>query len=215
MPTFLLYLNLYHDLEDWLSWMDELSNKDYLVIDQFLRPDMYSDVREFFISRLPAFSKAGIGALDNNIIRHDIRGDHTYWLDRKRDVQLEPFWSLLDETMHIFNRYCFLSLSGYEFHLANYPPGAEYKKHLDQFNNRSNRMITIIIYLNQGWKKGDGGELEIFLKDDKTLIIEPVEARCVMFKSADMPHRVLESYKNRYSVTGWLLYHPSALGKFF
>lgn len=208
-------MNSYHDLEQWLSWMDELAEKGYVVIDHFLRPDLYEDVRSFFLSKLAMFSKAGIGALDDNIIRHDIRGDHTYWLDKHRDLSLRPFWNLIDETMFIYNRYCFLSLSGYEFHFANYPPGSLYKKHLDQFNNRSNRMITVIIYLNKNWQKGDGGELEVFLKKNNSVIIEPLEARCVMFKSADIPHQVLQSYKDRYSLTGWLLYYPSKLGQFF
>lgn len=208
-------MNLYHDLDNWLFWMDEISTKDYVIIDQFLHPDLYADVRSFFLTQLPYFSKSGIGALNEHIIRHDIRGDHTYWLDRKRDTKINSFWSLVDETMYIFNRYCFLGLSGYEFHLANYPPGTQYKKHIDQLNNRNNRMITLVIYLNKGWEKGDGGELEMYLEGGRKLLVEPVEARCVMFRSATIPHRVMKSEKNRYSLTGWLLHYPSALGQFF
>ena len=195
--------------------MDELSDRDYVVIDQFVRQDIYTDLRSYFLHNLPSFTHAGIGALNENIIRHDIRGDHTFWLDRQRDKAINSFWSLVDETMHIYNRYCYLSLSGYEFHFANYPPSARYEKHLDQFNNRNNRMITVIIYINQDWQPGDGGELEIFLKDGGTRIIEPIEARCVMFKSAELPHQVLKANKDRYSLTGWLLYQPSSLGQFF
>lgn len=197
-----------------MSWIDILSNQDYVVIDNFLSPSLFEKIRSFFLQHLEDFSKAGIGALGNNIIRNDIRGDYTYWLDRKRDLALEPFWLLIDETMHIFNRYCFLGLSGYEFHLANYPKGGHYEKHLDQFNNRNNRMISVVIYLNKDWNKGDGGELELYLDNGKTIAVEPIEARCVMFKSDAVPHRVLEAHKERYSLTGWLLYQPSALGKF-
>ena len=212
---FLNVLKQYHSLEQWLSWMDELSDRDYLVIDDFVRQDIYSDLRTYFLNKLPFFTKAGIGALNENIIRHDIRGDHTFWLDRHRDGALDLFWQLVDEAISIYNRYCYLSLSGYEFHFANYPPATKYEKHLDQFNNRSNRIITVIIYLNKGWEQGDGGELELFLKDGSTKMIKPVEARCVMFKSADLPHRVLKANKDRYSLTGWLLYQPSSLGQFF
>lgn len=195
--------------------MDELSNKDYVVIDDFLDKNLFDDISSFFETTLPLFSKAGIGALDNNTIRHDIRGDYTYWLDRKRDVSLSGFWTLVDEAIFMFNRYCYLSLSGYEFHLANYPPEAKYKKHLDQFNNRTNRMITVVIYLNNNWKPGDGGELELFLKDGSSKIVEPIGSRCIFFKSADLPHQVLKSNIDRHSLTGWLLYSPSALGQFF
>ena len=208
-------MNEYHDLERWLSWVDELSSRDYVIIDQFLNKDLYSGIRSFFLSTMPFFSKAGIGSLAMNTVNREIRGDQTYWLDRKRDAAIAPFWGLVDETMQIFNRYCYLSLSGYEFHFANYPPGGHYDKHLDQFQNRNNRMISMILYLNEDWQKGDGGELEIFEKDGRSFLVEPVAGRCVMFKSAEVPHAVLESRKDRYSLTGWLLYQPSALGQLF
>ncbi len=194
--------------------MDELSQNDFVVVDHFLDRELFDSIRSFFLSHIDAFSKAGIGALDQNMIRKDIRGDYTYWLDRKRDVELIPYWDLVDETIHFYNRYCYLGISGYEFHLAHYPKGGHYDKHLDQFNDRSNRMISMVIYLNKDWQKGDGGELEIFRPDGSSVLVEPIEGRCVMFKSAEVPHRVVASNKPRYSLTGWLLQHPSALGQF-
>jgi SM-20-related protein len=207
-------LNNSHTLEDWLSWMDELSENDFVIIDGFLDQARFDTIRNFFLSHLERFTQAGIGALGDNVIRRDIRGDATYWLDRNRDTGLNGFWSLVDETMHMFNRYCFLGLSGYEFHLAHYPAGGHYDKHLDQFNNRNNRTISMVMYLNKGWQNGDGGELEIFLKDGTSVLVEPIGARCVMFRSAEVPHRVLASNKPRYSLTGWLLQQPPSLGKF-
>jgi SM-20-related protein len=194
--------------------MDELSSNDFLVIDGFCKEELYQTIREIFMQSLPLFKKAGIGALGENTVHTEIRGDHTYWLDRVRDEHLIPFWALVDETMMVFNRYCFLGLSGYEFHFANYPPGTHYAKHVDQFKNRNNRLISFIIYLNEDWEKGDGGELEIYRKDKPSVIVEPIAGRCVMFKSAVVPHRVMKSLKNRYSLTGWFLNDPSSIGKF-
>ena len=194
--------------------MDELSCNDFVIIDNFIDQPLFDTIRSFFLSHLESFTRAGVGALQNNVIRRDIRGDLTYWLDRKRDAELNEFWELLDEIIHILNRYCYLGLSGYEFHLANYPKGGFYEKHVDQFNNRNNRTISVIIYLNVGWQKGDGGELELFRKDGTTLLVEPIQARCIMFKSADLPHQVLTSHRDRFSLMGWLLQHPSSLGQF-
>lgn len=208
-------LETYHSLEDWLSWMDDLSSKDYVIIDHFLRDELYAEIRSFFLDMLPKFNEAGIGADTEKQINSKIRGDFTYWLDRKRDAHLETYWRLVDETMQMFNRYCYLSLSGYEFHLAHYPSGGHYDKHLDQFERRNNRMISVVIYLNEGWQKGDGGELEIFEKDGSSFLVDPLATRCVMFKSAEVPHAVLQAHKSRFSLTGWLLYQPSALGQFF
>lgn len=204
----------HHNEEKWLSWIDELSQNDFVVIDGFLDDELYATIRSFFLTHLEDFSRAGIGALAKNLVEESIRGDRTYWLDRKRDETLISFWTLVDETIHMLNRYCFLSLSGYEFHLAHYPPGGHYDKHVDQFAERNNRMISMVIYLNEGWQPGDGGELEVFRNDGFSVVLEPLAKRCVMFKSADVPHAVLEASKNRYSLTGWLLYQPAALGKF-
>ena len=194
--------------------MDELSVNDYVIIDNFLDQRVLNTIQSFFQTHLDHFSKAGIGALGDHMIRQDIRGDYTYWLDRKRDLELTAIWGLIDETIHIYNRYCYLGLSGHEFHLTHYPKGGHYDKHVDQFNNRNNRTISMVIYLNKNWQKGDGGELEIFLNDGSSLLVEPLEARCVMFKSAVVPHAVLASLKPRFSLTGWLLHQPSALGQF-
>ncbi len=202
-------------MENWLSWMDEISDKDYVVIDHFFQEELYAEIRSFFLSKLPNFKEAGIGVDAEKQINSKIRGDFTYWLDRKRDSNLQNFWELLDEIIQMFNRYCYLSLSGYEFHLAHYPSGGHYDKHLDQFENRNNRMISVVIYLNEGWQPGDGGELEIFEKDGSSFLVQPLAMRCVMFKSSEVPHAVLQANKSRFSLTGWLLYQPSALGQLF
>ena len=194
--------------------MDELSVKNFVVIDHFLNEDSYENVMHFLFSKLSDFAQAGIGALNQKTVNEQIRGDSTYWLDRERDIQLQSFWELVDEMIYIFNRYCFLSLTGYEFHLTKYPPGGHYAKHLDQFQNRNNRIISVINYFNEGWQNGDGGELEVFHEGTSTLIA-PVAGRSVLFKSDAVPHAVLQSNKNRYSLTGWLLHKPANLGQFF
>ncbi|MEQ8906520.1 2OG-Fe(II) oxygenase [Ekhidna sp.] len=199
--------------EKWIDWVDQLSENDYVVIDNFLSPELYQVVRKFLLQRLEEdeFKRAGLGSVFNNQLDTSIRGDFTYWLDKDRDITLSPAFELIEEIKFTLNRFCFLSLSGYEFHLAHYPAGTFYKRHVDQFQDRSNRMISVIIYLNEGWKHGDGGELKIY-KDEEELLIDPIAGRCVMFKSADVPHEVMKTNVGRYSLTGWMLYQPSGVG---
>jgi SM-20-related protein len=208
-------LTTFFKQEQWLVWIDELSDRNYVVIDNFLDDSLYKPIRSFLFEKLELFQKAGIGSLDNRQINRSIRGDFTYWLDSDRDDELQLLWPLLQETMTVINRYCFLSLSGHEFHLAHYPPGTGYERHLDQFSGRNNRMISMIIYFNEDWQPGDGGELEVALQNGQEHLIEPLARRCVLFKSAEVPHAVLKSYKDRYSLTGWFLYFPSGLGPLF
>ncbi|MCB0486368.1 MAG: 2OG-Fe(II) oxygenase [Flavobacteriaceae bacterium] len=205
-------MNIYSD-DEWLLWIDSLSEKDYVVIDQFLPNDLYNLVQHFFKRKLSHddFKKSGIGSVYNNQIIESIRGDFTFWIDKIRDVEINQFFDLIEEAKDKLNRYCYLSLSGYEFHLAHYPKGSFYKRHLDQFNNRSNRMITMIVYLNENWKKEDGGELKIY-KNDTEILIEPLANRCILFKSALLEHEVLPTNIGRNSLTGWFLYQPSSVG---
>lgn len=208
-------MSSYHPEESWLSWMDELSDHSFVVIDHFLHPGLFDRVLRHFNDNQSQFTPAAIGAADDRMIKRDIRGDLTWWLDRKRDTELTLFWELVNETIAMFNRYCYLSLSGYEFHYAQYPPGGHYDKHIDQFQQRNNRMISMVIYLNEDWQEGDGGELEIFRPDAGSVLVKPLAGRCVLFKSAEVPHAVRTSFTDRRSLTGWLLYQSSALGQLF
>ena len=203
--------NTYQE-DKWLTWIDELSDKSIVVIDDFLPKELWQTLRDFLVQKEDEndLKKAALGTGANKQIIEEIRGDYTFWLEENRDVELLLFFDLATELKSMLNRFCFLSLSAYEFHLAHYPVGSYYKKHIDQFSSRSNRMITLIIYLNENWKEGDGGELKVYQSEEK--LIEPIKNRCVLFKSADIPHEVLATNKTRYSLTGWFLYQAQGIG---
>ena len=199
--------------ELWIKWFDLLSDQSYVIIDNFLPEEIYRTSRNSLIAHLvnEDFRKAGIGASAHRTVKDSVRGDFVYWLSRDKDVEHEKFFQLADELKEKLNRFCYLSLSGYEFHLAHYPPETRYEKHRDQFRDRSNRMISAVIYLNETWKPEDGGELKIHLPADEC-IIEPMARRCVLFQSDKTEHEVLITHVPRYSLTGWLLYNPAGVG---
>jgi SM-20-related protein len=203
-----------HTEQQWINWVDVLANEDLVIIDEFLSDDYFQKLRTFLLKRLhdDAFDKAGIGSLNDYKIERSVRGDFVFWLDKARDSGISGVFDLLESVKSILNRLCFLSLSGYEFHLAHYPAGAFYKRHLDQFKERQNRMITLIIYLNEHWQKGDGGELKVYRADGSSFCVDPKGNRCLIFKSAVIEHEVLATNKSRYTLTGWFLYQPAALG---
>lgn len=203
--------------DKWNNWVDTLANDDYLVIDDFLPEKLFLKLKTFLFDRLAEddFKKAGIGALNEFKIVEAVRGDFVFWLDKRRDQELVDLFVLIEDILSVFNRLCYLSLSGYEFHLAHYPKGSYYKRHLDQFRERNNRMITVIIYLNEAWSQGDGGELKVYTGDKEFRLLEPIGNRCVIFRSDTLEHEVLMTNKSRYSLTGWLLYQPSSVGYLF
>ena len=199
--------------EQWIRLMDDLAENDYVTADQFIDDEMYTRIMNFFREKEEndQLTKAGIGSSGEFKVDSSVRGDFIYWLERDNDQKMETFFSLMDELVDALRKYCYLSLSGSEFHIAKYPAGSYYKKHLDQFNNRSNRMITVLIYLNENWKPGDGGELKIYGKY-QNILVEPVARRLLLFKSDKIEHEVLITRVPRYSLTGWLLHQLATFG---
>ena len=200
----------------WADVFDKMAQQDYVVMDNFLDENLIHQVMTYFQNKEDedVFRKAAIGSSGNELIINEIRGDYTFWLDKKRDIELAGLFDQLDEVKFWINRMCFLSLSDYEFHLAHYPEGSFYKRHLDQFAERNNRMISLIIYLNKDWKQGDGGELRIYPERKDVKDIAPIFNRCILFRSDTLEHEVLTAQTDRRSVTGWMLYKPSPLAIF-
>lgn len=202
-----------HTVDQWACWMETLATQDILIVDDFISDELYLQIRSYFrqIEEEMLLKKAGIGSLNEYQIRNDVRGDLIYWLDREKDTIMEPFFDQIDTLKQMLGRYCYLSLSGQEFHLAKYPAGSHYERHLDQFNNRSNRLITVLLYLNEGWEESHGGQLVAY-RENEVISIEPKAKRLLVFRSDTIEHEVLRTSVPRYSLSGWLLRQPASLG---
>ncbi len=147
---------------------------------------------------------AGVGRDTSFQLNQSIRRDTTLWLDGGTLAQRQ----LLDamEQLRLFiNQTLFMGLFDFEGHFAVYPPNGFYQKHLDSFRGQSNRMLSVVMYLNREWQPGDGGELVIY-RDDDPLPVEcviPQAGRAVIFLSEEIPHEVLATRVSRRSVAGW------------
>ena len=203
-----------HSDNQWNAWADALAQNDYVVIDDYLSPNVLQQLLDFFDARRSDFEQAQIGAWQDRQLALEVRSDLTFWLDRQRDIDLAPLFDWIDESLRRWNELLFLSLSGHEFHLAYYPSGGHYRKHLDQFRGRNNRLLSCVLYLNEGWAHGDGGELRLFDEkgEKERACIEPLINRMVFFRSDKVWHEVLPTQVARKSLTGWFLYHPRGVG---
>jgi SM-20-related protein len=154
------------------------------------------------------FNQATIGK--NKNIATDIRSDLICWIDFQEHFEATKILKTkLDSLILNLNQKFFFGIKGFEGHYAIYPAGSFYKKHLDTFEKDGDRVLSFILYLNQNWKKTDGGELCLFehnqneFKDNK-VIIEPLGGRLVLFLSHLVQHEVLKTNRERLSFTGWL-----------
>jgi SM-20-related protein len=153
------------------------------------------------------FRRAGVGSGAGLELRPEIRTDHVLWLDPAALTPLqELYWQHLETLRLEVNRELFLGARELEAHFAVYPPGSFYKKHLDQFRTASHRLLSCILYLNDGWQPDDGGELRLYDGAEGTAWSDvlPRVGTFVCFRSDTIWHAVLPSRRERFSLTGWL-----------
>ncbi len=149
-------------------------------------------------------TQAGTGNQSVAVFNQLFRSDKIHWLDRIHNNASEnTFFDVIDLFIAHLNATCYTGITGYEFHYAMYEKGSFYKKHVDQFHHNKKRAYTMIMYLNENWQDGDGGELCIHHTDHLQLI-SPKNGKGIFFKSSDIEHEVLLTNKTRMSITGWL-----------
>lgn len=85
---------------------------------------------------------------------------------------------------------------------AYYPKGGFYRRHRDAIPKSASvlRCFSLLLYLNENWKKEDGGELRMhfdsggdFLPDGEApnfIDVEPRAGTLVLFRSDKVPHEV-------------------------
>ena len=99
----------------------------------------------------------------------------------------------------------------FESHFAHYAEGDFYKRHLDAFRGECNRVLSVVVYLNQNWQPDDGGELVIQVSDieEDVIKVTPAFGTMVVFLSEQFPHEVLPARCDRYSIAGWFRLNTS------
>ncbi len=190
--------------------LDTLERTGWAVQPMFLDADASRGLRDERSERYlsGAFRRAGVGRGENLQVREDIRRDEVMWIEPgETSPHQAAYLAKLEELRLALNQRFFLGLFDFECHFAIYPEGAFYKAHLDRHSGTRERVVTVILYLNEEWQPGDGGELKIWTtaegKDGHFEIIEPRMGTVVCFMAEDFWHEVLPATKQRMSITGW------------
>ncbi|WP_143961693.1 2OG-Fe(II) oxygenase [Litoribacter populi] len=191
--------------------VQDVYENGYAVVENFLTEDFRKELlaEQQDLLEHGQFRHAGVGKGDAFTIRPEIRSDKVMWMDHLQLTPLQAqYWNMVEEIRVAINQRCFLGLRSFEAHFAMYPPGSFYLRHLDQFQQVKYRVVTIIIYLNDSWTDADEGKLRMYLPqedgEEKILDIMPEGGTLVVFLSAEIPHEVLPTNKQRISITGWL-----------
>ena len=77
--------------------------------------------------------------------------------------------------------------------------------HYDSPGNRTDtRRLTVLVYLNGGWREGDGGEMVLQGWLQQRVKVAPVMNRMLIFRSDRLLHRVKPANTRRVCLTMWL-----------
>lgn len=186
--------------------INDLSKNGYAICDAFLPAKtitrLANKATKRYLSGLMAAAKTGQQAKNSSI-----RGDSIFWLDENsRKPSVQAYFSKMHLLKNALNLHLFMNVQELEAHLAIYPIGSVYQKHLDQFSQGEGvqaRQLSSILYLNNHWLLADGGALRLHLNAHEYVDIAPTAGKLVLFLSSQFWHEVLPATRDRISLTGW------------
>jgi SM-20-related protein len=150
------------------------------------------------------FDAAGIGRQHKHMLNNFVRTDEICWIQGTSPAG-SAWLEWTSELRKFLNSQLFLGLFSFESHFAHYGVGDFYKRHYDAFKGESNRVLSLVIYLNHDWTADDKGELVLYKddSDDDGIKVVPAFGTLVAFLSEEFPHEVLPASRDRYSIAGW------------
>lgn len=181
----------------------------WAVADQFITPQLAQELRALALNAWAngEYRQARVGHGELAQTQPAVRGDRIMWLDEQPEAPaFIAYLERLEALRVAVNRALMLGLFEWEGHLAMYPPGSFYRRHLDVFAHAKQRQLSTILYLNENWQPEDGGQLRMYLDGanmEPHLDFAPLSGRLVCFLSDTFYHEVLPSQVERLSITGW------------
>lgn len=205
------------DLVLFESISNDIGTKGYSIQADAL-PKSLANLLLQHITTLPKenFKRAGVGRADDLTINDLVRTDEVCWI-AGNSMAGSAWIEWASSLQQFLNRRLFLGLFSFESHFSHYAQGSFYKKHKDAFKGESNRVLSVVVYLNEDWLESDGGELVIYdnqlsnssTKGNCKITVEPKLGSIVIFLSETFPHEVLPVQRDRYAIAGWFRLNSS------
>ena len=190
--------------------IDDLTENGYAICEGFLPAPVIKALADVAYERFAAgemqVAKTGKATNVQQVI---YRHDSIYWLDEySQNTFTQAYFAQIALLKTALNQQLFLNLHDFETHLAVYPIGGVYLKHLDQLKPLTDaptpiRQLSSVLYLNNNWQPHEGGELRLHLNAPEYVDILPNAGRLILFLSAEFWHEVLPATRSRISLTGW------------
>ena len=204
---------------------NDISSKGYSINPSALPEHLCYALTEH-IKQMPTtnFKRAGIGRATDLTVNDFVRTDEICWISGNSNAG-KAWLDWAELLQKYLNRRLFLGLFSFESHFAHYAKGDFYKTHKDAFKGEENRVLSVVVYLNETWLSEDGGELVIYQDqqnfqqaDDQITQpsthlelakVTPSFGTIAVFLSEEFPHEVLPAKRDRYSIAGWFRLNTS------
>ena len=191
--------------------IDDLTRRGWSTIPAFLPPVcislLASEANTQWLAQ--AFHPALVGRGPQESRRPESRSDHVLWLDDANASEAQTQYFARMEVMRLqVEGQLFLGMATLEAHLALYPIGSRYHRHCDALQGVETRVLSTVLYLNDGWEEADGGALRLHVQEGSQEVshdILPLAGTLALFLSDEIEHEVLPATRERLSITGWLL----------
>ena len=156
---------------------------------------------------------AGIGREVTADAEH-VRRACASWIDGRSQPE-QAFLRIADDLRRALNRRLYLGLFEFEAQFLLYPPGGFYARHVDSLAGARNRVVSLVAYLNKGWRVEDGGELVIWRGADEQPVatIAPEAGTLVLLLSEEIPHEARAATVTRRAIAGWFRLNASREGR--
>lgn len=178
-----------------------LSENGYCFFDNVFDEMTLAYLNRYFSNNLLNLKPAHIGHKSSKMQSLDLRSDHNYWINES-DPDLKNYMEMIRSVTKVLREELYLPIKSTETQIALYQPGNLYVRHQDRHKFSDHRWMTLVFYLNANWVEEHQGQLKIYLENKSEVSIDPINNRCVIFKS-DLEHEVLISHHDRKSYTTW------------
>ena len=160
---------------------------------------------------------AGIGRETAFQLDRSIRRSRIAWMDGSTPAQA-GFLQWAEQLREAINRLLMIGLFEFEACFAVYRPGGFYDRHLDSFEGARNRVVSLVVYLNEDWQAGDGGALVVWPEGaaadaEPAARLLPERAGVVLMLSESVPHAVEVTHASRFAIAAWWRVNPSIQGQ--
>ena len=160
---------------------------------------------------------AGIGRENAFQLDRSIRRSRISWLDGSTPAQA-GFLQWAEQLREAVNRVLMIGLFEFEACYAVYRSGGFYDRHLDSFEGARNRVVSLVVYLNEDWRPEDGGALIVWPEgagpeDEPAARLMPERAGVVLMLSETVPHAVEMTHASRFAIAAWWRVNPSIQGQ--